>query len=305
VATADTEQQLAWEARQRPRAAAAAVLAAIFSLAADLWTNSIVSGAPKAGFLDSLARAAQPGPLGRLPSLRTPYFQFIEDHATALVLANVVKALGFIALAWVLTFLVAAVRARRPQISRPFVYLALIGAVLSAVAGIGFWGAYENAVSSFLSGPHTVDRAADAGSGSVLLTSQVIGLVGQLALAAGYVFVSLNAMRAGLLPRFMGILGCIIGVLVVIPLGPLPVVQTFWLLALGVLLLGRWPAGTPPAWASGQAEPWPSQAEVSAKRREAMQARRRGGRPAEPASEPEREPVAAVPQRAKRKRKQR
>jgi hypothetical protein len=303
VATADTEQQLAWEARQRPRAAAAAVLAAILSLAADLWTNSIVSGAPKAGFLDSLARAAQSGPLGRLPSLRTPYFQFIDDHSTVLVLANVVKALGFIALAWALTFLVAAVRARRPEISRPFIYLALIGAVLSAVAGIGFWAAYEHAISSFLSGPHTVDRAADAGSGSVLLTSQVIGLVGQLALAAGYVFVSLNAMRAGLLTRFMGILGCIIGVLVVIPLGPLPVVQTFWLLALGVLFLGRWPAGTPPAWTSGRAEAWPSQAEVAAKRREAMEARRRGGRPAEPASEPER--AVAVPQRTKRKRKQR
>ena len=29
-----------------------------------------------------------------------------------------------------------------------------------------------------------------------------------------------------------------------------------WFLALGVLLLGRWPRGTPAAWAAGTAIPW-------------------------------------------------
>ena len=306
MATADTEQQLAWEARQRPRAGVAAVLAAILTLVADLWTTAILRDAPKGGFVDSLERALQPGDVGATQSLRTPYFQWISDHSTALVLANVVKGLGFLAVAWALTFLIAATRARRPEVARPIVYVALVGAVLSALAGIAFWAGYTGAVGDFLAGPHTVDRAADAGSNSLLLTAQLIGLAGQLALAVGYVFVSLNAMRAGLLTKFMGILGCIIGVLVIVPLGPLPIVQTFWLVAIAALLFGFWPSGMPPAWASGKAEPWPSQSQTAAKRREAMDARRaaRGGGAPVPAADSS---AAAAPAsaRTKKKRKRR
>jgi hypothetical protein len=73
------------------------------------------------------------------------------------------------------------------------------------------------------------------------------------------VLVSLHAMRAGLLSRFMGVLGVILGGLFVIPLAPVPIVQLFWVLALGALYLGFWPgAGRGPAWETGEAEPWPS-----------------------------------------------
>jgi hypothetical protein len=304
VATAEIEQQLAWEARQRPRAAAAAIAAAVLSLVADLWTSAILRDAPKAGFLDSLGHAIQPGPIGTQPSLRTPYFQWIDDHSTNLVLANVVKALGFIALAWALTFLIVAARARRPQVARPMVYVALVGAVLSALAGIAFWVAYKDAVSTFLAGPHTVDRAADAGGGSFLLTGQFIGLAGQLALAVGYVFVALNALRAGLLTKFMGILGCIIGVLVIIPLGPLPIVQAFWLVAVAALFFGYWPSGMPPAWKTGREEPWPKQSEMAEKRRAAMAARR-AARSGQPAPEPAAPAAPAPPAPARKKRKRR
>jgi hypothetical protein len=308
VAAVDTEQQLTWERRQRPRAAVAAILAALLTLASDLWTTAILRDAPKGGFLDSIQEAARPGGIGGAPSLRTPYFQFVSDHSTVLVLANVVKGLGFLAVAWALTFLAAATRARRPQLARPVIYMPLIGAVLSALAGIAFWAGYASAVNDFLGGSHTVDRAADAGNGSLLLTAQFIGLAGQLALAVGYVFVALNAMRAGLLSRFMGILGCIIGVLVIIPLGPLPIVQTFWLAALAALFFGFWPSGMPPAWSTGKEEPWPSQAEVAQKRRAAMdakRARRGGAAPATSAPAPAPAPAAPSPARAKKKRKRR
>ena len=59
----------------------------------------------------------------------------------------------------------------------------------------------------------------------------------------------------------MGVLGVICGALIVLPiLSPLPIVQTFWLGAMAVLLAGRWPNGVPPAWTTGEAMPWPSQA---------------------------------------------
>jgi hypothetical protein len=78
---------------------------------------------------------------------------------------------------------------------------------------------------------------------------------------------SLNAMRVGLLTRFMGVLGIIVGGLFIIPLGAsLPIVQAFWLVAIGALFLGYWPPGVPPAWVTGEAQPWPSQQELREQR---------------------------------------
>jgi hypothetical protein len=80
---------------------------------------------------------------------------------------------------------------------------------------------------------------------------------GELLLAVSFVLISMQAMRVGLLTRFMGYLGVFAGVLVLFPIGsPVPVVQGFWLVALGVIFAGRWPAGQPPAWEAGVAMPW-------------------------------------------------
>jgi hypothetical protein len=46
----------------------------------------------------------------------------------------------------------------------------------------------------------------------------------------------------------------------------LQLIPTFWLVATGILLMERWPNGDPPAWAAGEARPWPTQAELRAKR---------------------------------------
>jgi hypothetical protein len=103
-------------------------------------------------------------------------------------------------------------------------------------------------------------------SGEVRLF-QFLGLAAQLALGFAFVMICLNAMRVGLLTRFMGILGIIVGVLFVVPLAPgPPVVQSFWLGALAALFAGRWPSGIPPAWTTGRAVPWPSQQELREQR---------------------------------------
>jgi hypothetical protein len=90
--------------------------------------------------------------------------------------------------------------------------------------------------------------------------------VASLLIALSFVLVSLNAMRIGLLPRFMGYLGMIAGALVLFPFLPVPIVQAYWLLALAYLVSGRWPTGVPPAWRTGRAEMLPSSAEVRARR---------------------------------------
>jgi hypothetical protein len=304
VAAVDSTKQLAWEARQRPRAGIVALLAALLTVGPDLWTASLFRDAPHALFLDGLLKAVQPGPVGPTPSLRTPYFEYVHSHAGAFLAANVIKAIGYVCVAWVLTFLIAAARARRPEVARPLLYVGLVGGVLSAIATILFPIAYNQALADFLAGPDTVDRAAAAGNGSLLTTSQFIGLAGQLALAVGYVLVALNAMRVGLLTRFMGVLGCIIGALVILPLAPLPILQGFWLAALGALLLGRWPSGMPPAWTSGKAEPWPTKVELAAQRRATLEARR-AARGEAAATTDELSDGASQPGGPRRKRKRR
>jgi hypothetical protein len=109
-------------------------------------------------------------------------------------------------------------------------------------------------------------------------------------------------MRAGLLTRFKGILGVIVGGLTIVQIGPFPVVQTVWLIGLALLLLGRRPGGDPPAWRTGREEPWPSAQEVAEQRRAA----KGGGAAPEPAAEREVAAVAAgASADSKRKRKRR
>ena len=70
----------------------------------------------------------------------------------------------------------------------------------------------------------------------------------------------------GLLTRFMGYLGIIAGILVLFVITPVPIVQAYWLVGLGVLFAGRWPSGMPPSWQTGRVERWPSSQEMREQR---------------------------------------
>jgi len=107
---------------------------------------------------------------------------------------------------------------------------------------------------------HAVEQA--------LLTSTANGIVGYvelvagLALVAGMIATMINSLRVGLLPRWMCILGIFAALLIFLPdiSAELQVIPAFWMVMMGILLLGRWPqpTGDPPAWAAGVAVPWPS-----------------------------------------------
>jgi hypothetical protein len=298
------EQQLAWEARQRPRAAVAAILSAVLTLVGYMWAGIALRDAPGAGWLESLGQAAQEGPIDRLPSQKTATYEYYQDHALVLIGSGLVRALALFALAWVVTFIAAAVRARRPEFIRLAVYITLVGAVLYGVSTVLGPIGTVLAIDDFLEGPRTVADARDIGSSTLLITASLIGQLGPLAVVAGLFLVSLNAMRVGLLTRFLGILGVISAVLMILPLVPLPVLQSFWLIAVGLLLLGVGRAGLPPAWRTGNAEPWPSAVE-SAERRRAAEERKQGITREEP-SEPTPVPAGrAHPSSKKRKRKRR
>ena len=295
-----TDDPLAWERRQAPRAAAAAVIAGLLTLAAGIYTGIGFRDVPRAHLLEAMDLVVQPGAIGGQPSLRLGLYDYYADHFSRFFIAAGLNAIGTLATGFALAFLAKAVRARRDVFPRLGVTLPWVGAGLMSVGLILYAFGTKATVDQLLDGAKTVDAVKDVNGESTLIAGQLIEVIGRFALGSAFVLVCLNAMRSGLLTRFMGILGILVGVLMVVPLlqGP-PVVQAFWLFALAVLFLGRWPRGVPPAWRTGNAEPWPSNAELRAARSGAQPVA--AGAPAEPA-----EPTGrAHPSSKKRKRKRR
>ena len=92
---------------------------------------------------------------------------------------------------------------------------------------------------------------------SKVRAGRIIGLIGALTLIGGTVYTLLWSIRTGLLTRFMGTLGMVfVAALLLIPqLGPIGMV--LWFAVLGLMLAGWWIRSLPPAWAAGEAIPWP------------------------------------------------
>ena len=222
-----------------------------------------------------------------------------------------VYALGALLLIAVFYYLFRAVLSREAALPRWFVYLVFIGPVLFALAQV--LGAIDRValaqdfVESGVIRGEPGDRRAD----QFLEDNQnipvfALSFAGLLGLAFLFVMLPLRARRVGLLSPFMGILGVIAGALLVLQLAPqiATIIVAFWLGALGLVYLNRWPGGRGPAWESGRSEPWPSAAE----RRGLVQPRdaerdEPDTAAAEPAELEEPEPEVERPPSRKRKRK--
>jgi hypothetical protein len=290
VVAEDPQKQLEWEARQRPRAGIAAVIF-VLSTIGGLIALSAFEDVPNPSGIETLQRAVQPGPVGQLQSLQIPAFEYVVDHQVAILAISFLGLLAPIAGGWAMGFLAVATRARRPELRRWVVYLPIVGGVLTGLAFFLLRGvdAVTNA-HRILDGPRTV---ADATKVTWLfIFANAIGFFGQLASGGGYVLVSLNAMRAGLLTRVLGILGIATGVFTVLA-GQLGSLLQIMIQAILALLFFRvWMGGIPPAWQTGRAEPWPS--------RQPPQPRRQAP---EPATEPAGPASTAAARRSKRKKR--
>ena len=315
-----TEEQLAWETRNRPKAGIAALAAAALTLLGTVVTFASYGGRPSGESqaqttIDTLGRASQG--LRNPPGALAVQTEYVGHHLALPILGAVLAALGTLALFPALALLFRATRARRPELPQVALVLLAVGSVTVAVGRVvsevasdlgahGFGGAGTDMSNS---------AARDAIAPSAALIGQVVLLTGTLALGGAVLLVALNAMRAGLLTRFMGVMGMIVGgALLLTPFAAIDqqgIIRIFWLGALGVLLIGRWPRGMPPAWASGEAVPWPTQQELR-EQREARNASEAGAAPATPAPRPPapRPDDAGSPARAhsaskKKKRKRR
>jgi ABC-type multidrug transport system fused ATPase/permease subunit len=295
------EETLAWEAEHRTRAAIAAFVAAALSIFGVLLTTVGQPGSHQFDdkiltVVDTMGRTAAGE---RIPPGRIAYYTVEVGQSPALpILGAVLFGLGSLAIYFAMAYLFRAVRARKPELQKIALIMAAIGAV-----GFGL-GRAVSEIARYLgardfvdAADHTNSAASDALSPPASLIGQVVWQAAALALGFAFVLIALNAMRVGLLSRFMGVLGIIVGVTFVLPLDQQGIIRVFWLGALGVLFLGRMPSGMPKAWTTGSAEPWPSQQQLREQRQAARaEAAAERGKPALGRSSPtERTPAKAPP----------
>jgi hypothetical protein len=296
------EETLAWEAEWRPRAAAAAVIAALAGTAGGVMLAILGRGGPDEadGFvsLPEALGAATRGEAPAEPSLAVRLTDYRGDKVGLFTVSTVLSVLGALAALLALSYLFRAARARNPAIGRAVGWSVAVALALyplgRGVREIATWIEYSQFADA---AERTAGAQRDIGSEGILPAAALFEILGAFALALSFVLVSLNAMRVGLLTRFMGILGVIVGALAVFQLDAPQVVRGIWLLFLGLLIAGRYPGGTPPAWETGRAEPWPTQQELR-ERRDALRAEQE-------VAAPEESPAPKPHPQSKKKRKKR
>ena len=276
------EEQLAWEARAGKPVAGASFGAALMAILAGVYLPLALSGNPDGA--DELLKAA-------------------DSESGDFIVAGALQSAGLLLLIPVLLYLFRATRYRNERLMPAAAVLVVLGAVTIAVVTILRQFELVDIADSFFpehaQGARDLEQVAEDYIADELSPAlQGISLAGSIALAFAMIMISLNAMRAGLFSRFIGILGIFVGILLVIPLG-VQILQLFWFGALGLLFLNKWPGGRGPAWQTGEAIPWPGAAE----QREEI-ARRRAEREGvqDPPPEPE-EPDEPRPASRKRRKK--
>lgn len=264
----DAQEQLGWEARAGRLAAGAALVAAALIVA-------------------SLAYR-----IAALPRGAGTAKEFLPDvyaNKGAFVFVGVISGLAMLAFIPPLLYLYDVTRHRRPEIPGVARVLIFLGPILFAICSVWLQARQIRAADQFAAGSVKTNKQAEDLLRDASSAPLGVSLGASIAVGLATILVSLHAMRAGLLSRFMGVLGIILGALFVLPLLASPIIQLFWLLALGAVFIDRWPGGRGPAWETGEAIPWPT-------------SRERHARDEEP--EPEPEPAAAEPNpRAARRRK--
>ena len=266
----EPDEQLEWE-RRAGRLAGIAAIAAGALLLLQLFYPALVGA--------------------RIDSVRE-FERYTKFHSNPDLIAvpYAMQALGYLCAAFALYYLARATFARRTEMGRPMQIMAVVGPVANAVAAVLLAFAVLD-VAGQLTDLNLTDEATNRAAGlaglagnqavaedairdlqtdsGLFIAAGYIDLAANLALGFGLVLVGLNAMRAGLLSRFLGILAIIVGVLTVLFRGA-GIIEAFWLIAAGVLFLDRWPNGRGPAWDEVEAIPWPS----AVQQRAALEAQR-------------------------------
>jgi hypothetical protein len=262
----DIRQQVARETWRRSRLSVSAFGGGFLYLLSAIIISETLNGAPTVGLVQGLAPALS-GQANPAVSPRTEEVKFISHHAFALIAGSALVAIAIGALTLILLVLLDATRFRRPQTWSAARPLVIGGGVAVAVVSLAHQVVTAIETHDFVvSANHTnqaVEQALTKGTANSVI--DYVDLLAGLALAAGMIAVLINALRVGLLPRWMSFLGMFAAILIFLPIGgaELQLIPAFWIVMMGILYSGKWPNGEPPAWKAGEAVPWPSRADMA------------------------------------------
>jgi hypothetical protein len=188
-----------------------------------------------------------------------------HEHSTQLIFAQgVLVGIPFLLFTALLYVLIKSAAGRTERIGRVLVWFAFIGPVLFALSSFLLAAGLNDVSGKFVDQvpPQAASGARDdlanklIDDSGLLQAGSVLRLVGFISLVFALIYIPLWSMRTGLLTRFWATLGMAFGVsLLLVPFGIIGLV--LWFAAVGLMLAGWWPRPLPPAWAAGEAIPWP------------------------------------------------
>jgi hypothetical protein len=191
----------------------------------------------------------------------------IDKDSGTLVLTYLIRALGSALLAVPLLYLFRAAEARSDRVRRQLIGLVIAGPLFYAGFAIFTGLSLHDAAPDFVakgiagSGDHADNVAQNViNDASLHDVAAGFGFGGALGFAFAMSYTCLHATRVGLLTRFWGSLGVALGVASIIFFQ----YTLLWIVYLGLLIAGWLPRGRPPAWAAGEAIPWPTPGEQAA-----------------------------------------
>ncbi len=231
-------EQLSSERRRGRIAAVAAIASGLAFAVGAFWYQVVNADAPD----------------GKHDAASCSYF---DRHSGEYLAASILQVVGILLLVVVATHLYRAAKARNPDQATVVLVTGVYGPIAFAISTLVRAVTLSILADDFAGravAAQTEKAADDLLNTPALVVATAFGLTGVLAIGFWLVKGSLDAMRLGLLTRFMGVLGIALGPALVLGFGLF--VLPLWLLALGVLFAGYWPRGMPPAWRTGRAEPW-------------------------------------------------
>ena len=188
-------------------------------------------------------------------------FELFDANKGEILAAQALQAIGLILFAPPLFFLFQAAADRSSAVRRSLIGLTVVGPLFFGFALVLFFVAYNSATPTFIDGApaggdlnqFAEDTLTEESTWGAYLGLQ---LAAALSLVFAVVYTSLQAMRVGLLTRFLGTLGMALGVgfLLFGPLGPLAL--GLFIVTISLLIADLWRGERPPAWETGEAIPW-------------------------------------------------
>src|SRR5579875_2432740 len=264
------------EAERRARLGVPVSAAGVLYLLGAIVIYQSLSGLPTVGIIQGLAPALE-GKASVAVSPQTPEIRYISHHALGLIAGSALEAIAIALLTVGLLFLLEAVRLRVPEPSPAVRITVMIGGFVMILAQI----VRAIRTHEFATG-HNFTQAAVERAVTTGAANQIVGYLALLlpvVLVVGMIMALLRATRAGLLPRWLRTLG-VIAAIILLPLFTgaftLQIVPGAFMVALGFLLLNRLPGGDPPAWAKGEAIPWPAPERGAATRKAEAAAKAKG-----------------------------